>query len=316
MKTSSSYWQLSSKGVGLIAEGLEDIRQCIDNILRTRKGSDPLRPLFGSDVFNWVDRPLPQAIPNIKKAILEALEIWEKRIQVKSVIHEFQEKYTAFQITYQSVDQELQDLLTMYIGPGFTNVLPSSGYIILTASIPKELPPNKQLKISLECNGNQVSPNPPRIGFVNPYSLLTWVQDNWGAYGTWYMTADKIILYMKPGICNSPALTISLIGYYIFSDDFITPTPGNYFAITFLPDGKVPNILFPENEIITREDLLNWILNHWRNYGNWSLERDKLVLETEQFDQAVLVVHTSDISLLYFDDCVVLLDLDYVLIKH
>ena len=56
-------WQCKLNEIGGIAEGVNDINQCIAIILETPKGSDPHRPDFGSDILKYVDYPI-----NIAKA--------------------------------------------------------------------------------------------------------------------------------------------------------------------------------------------------------------------------------------------------------
>ena len=51
-------WQYKLNGIGSIAEGVEDINQCIAVILSTQKGSVPHRPTFGSDILKYVDYPV------------------------------------------------------------------------------------------------------------------------------------------------------------------------------------------------------------------------------------------------------------------
>jgi len=81
-------WQLSSERIGEVVEGISDIRQCIGTILKTTKGSDPLRPLFGSDIWQYVDKPVNTAAPNIAYEILDALGKWETRIIIKDLQYE------------------------------------------------------------------------------------------------------------------------------------------------------------------------------------------------------------------------------------
>lgn len=88
MKTQITHihWQLSpdiSSNTAITGE--EDIHQCISNILATRKGSDILRPEFGSHHFDYIDQPFDVAVPNIVREIWTALERWETRIVVQSV---------------------------------------------------------------------------------------------------------------------------------------------------------------------------------------------------------------------------------------
>lgn len=72
-------------GVGAVVQGLADVNQCITIILNTPKGSDPLRPTFGCDIWQFVDAPLTRALPHIVREVTEALTIWEPRIKVIAV---------------------------------------------------------------------------------------------------------------------------------------------------------------------------------------------------------------------------------------
>lgn len=75
-------WSLSATEQGSVVLDLEDINQCIAIILATVKGSDPLRPEFGCDILRWIDKPVNQAIPNIIKEAVAAINLWEKRVVV------------------------------------------------------------------------------------------------------------------------------------------------------------------------------------------------------------------------------------------
>lgn len=74
-----------SGGIGYVVQGVSDINQCVSIILTTPRGSDPLRPTFGADLWQFIDYPISAAIPTLVKEITEALTIWEPRIKVLSV---------------------------------------------------------------------------------------------------------------------------------------------------------------------------------------------------------------------------------------
>lgn len=81
----SADWSLKVGSPGEIVTDLDDIEQCIDIILTTRKGSVPHQPLFGCDAWLWLDKPLQIARPNIIRECVDALTLWEPRIDVISV---------------------------------------------------------------------------------------------------------------------------------------------------------------------------------------------------------------------------------------
>lgn len=75
----------SGSGLGNVVQGLQDVNQCIRIILTTPKGSDPLRPTFGVDIWQYLDFPLPAARPAIVREITDAILLWEPRVKLLKV---------------------------------------------------------------------------------------------------------------------------------------------------------------------------------------------------------------------------------------
>ena len=96
----SAEWSLSTAGFGEVAEGIDDINQCITLILSTQKGSDPLRPEFGSDIWRYMDYGIDTAVPFMVREILSALSTWEGRINVTDVTYTIGEKNVGFDILW------------------------------------------------------------------------------------------------------------------------------------------------------------------------------------------------------------------------
>jgi len=84
----SKDWQRKRDSFGEVVEGLDDIKQCINTILKTAKGSVPLRPDFGCDAYKYIDYPLAEAQMHITREIITALSRWETRIEVVNVTSE------------------------------------------------------------------------------------------------------------------------------------------------------------------------------------------------------------------------------------
>ena len=78
-------WQVKMNAIGDVAEGVDDINQCIAIILLTRKGTDPLRPSFGSEIYKYVDYPVNEATPNIVRETTDAISKWETRIDINTI---------------------------------------------------------------------------------------------------------------------------------------------------------------------------------------------------------------------------------------
>ena len=80
----SLHWQPALGGEGIV-ENLDDLNQAIQVILRTPKGSDPLRPEFGSDLHLYLDYPIHRARPHVVRESVEAIRRWEPRVAVERV---------------------------------------------------------------------------------------------------------------------------------------------------------------------------------------------------------------------------------------
>jgi len=65
---------------------IKSINQNISLILTTPKGSDPHRPLFGSDLWQFLDQPLTVLTKGrIKAEIIDAISTWEPRVEIEEV---------------------------------------------------------------------------------------------------------------------------------------------------------------------------------------------------------------------------------------
>ncbi len=81
----SADWSLKLGSIGQVVQGVADVDQCIAIILTTPKGSDPLRPTFGADIWSFIDYPIDEALPAIVREITAAITAWEPRVQLLSV---------------------------------------------------------------------------------------------------------------------------------------------------------------------------------------------------------------------------------------
>ena len=70
---------------GQMVEGYNDIRQSWQIILNTVKGSDPLRPLFGSGLFDYIDMNLNKFEGEFVSQLIQDLEHWEKRAKIQQL---------------------------------------------------------------------------------------------------------------------------------------------------------------------------------------------------------------------------------------
>jgi len=263
----STNWQLSTGGFGFIAEGLADVRQCLDILLRTYKGSDSLRAEFGCGIFQYIDQPVNVAIPNMKRAIIEAVAIWETRVKLVSITHYLQESQIFFNITYKLVDQDLIDSLLLN---ATTNTVPADTGLILQAFYPYNQY-GRQYNISLALDNIDAAPAPPPAGFASLNDVYAWVNNNWGAYGKWVQLTDRLILYADKKY-KTGSISIYLLTAGIRVTALIPALPeGEQYGIDFTADGAAPVPAYsgsPE----TIEGLLLWAQTYWAAYGDWTIE--------------------------------------------
>lgn len=72
-------------GIGRVVQGAADVNQCIQIILSTPKGSDPLRPTFGADIWRYIDYPINAATAAIVREVTFAITLWEPRVVLVKV---------------------------------------------------------------------------------------------------------------------------------------------------------------------------------------------------------------------------------------
>lgn len=97
-------WQYKLNEIGSVAEGVDDINQCIAVILTTPKGTVPHRPTFGSDIYKYVDYPVNEAIPNIIRESIDSINLWETRIKLTSVTAEIIEAQVKINVEWTLKD--------------------------------------------------------------------------------------------------------------------------------------------------------------------------------------------------------------------
>lgn len=310
-------WQVSIAGSGVVAQGLDDVQQCIDIILRTQKGSDPLRPQFGSDIYNYIDKPAPVAIPNIKRCIIDALELWEQRIQIVSITHIQLAHNLQFFITYTVVDDDLEQTLQLYLGGGSSLVTGIIQGLILEGIFPVGFA-GHQLKINFQVDGRAAAPTPPAFGFSSPAAMLTWVRANWSVYGRWYLLPDRIVLFMPPLIATTGSITITRADIFRYAFTLPVLSIGEQFQVVFTSGHMISTGVtsgpLTSPGFLTMSDMLIWLNANW-NFSDvtWSIENavdtagdfDSSDFDTSDFSTQnisyILVAYTTDFDSFSFE---------------
>lgn len=81
----SADWSLELGTIGGVVQGIADVEQCLGVIVTTPRGSDPLRPTFGADIWRYIDFPIDEALPAIVRELTLAITTWEPRVNLISV---------------------------------------------------------------------------------------------------------------------------------------------------------------------------------------------------------------------------------------
>lgn len=263
-------WGISLAGYGVIVQGIASIRQCIDLIIRTTKGSDPMRPEFGSNAYLHVDAPLNLAIPNIKKEIYSALELWEPRIKVISIRHYLNGlSNPVFEIVYRIKDENFVDKLLFDL-QNYTTDSEALNEIVLQAFFPPN-PKNYRYQVKLIKNGVAVYPFPNPSGFVTPIELYNWILNNWAYVGRWRLLVDKIVCYMNADGVNSASLEISVLPIVKVADDFPLLDAGQTYNVSFLVNGANAVPAMPLT-FSSPGQVLQFAQSNWNNYATWGIE--------------------------------------------
>lgn len=97
----SNDWSLSIAEAGAVVQSFQDIQQCVYIILVTQKGTDPLRPDFGCGVYDYIDKPVNIAVPNMKREILAAIQKYEPRVKIIRILHSVAEAHLTFSIEWE-----------------------------------------------------------------------------------------------------------------------------------------------------------------------------------------------------------------------
>jgi len=103
---SSADWSLSLVNFGEVVQNQSDINQCIQIIVGTTKGSDPLRPTFGCDWEKYIDGPINDTAPNMIREIVDSLTKWEQRIEVTKVEYTIEDEVLKFNILWVLVGNQ------------------------------------------------------------------------------------------------------------------------------------------------------------------------------------------------------------------
>ncbi len=305
-KITSPIWALSINGFGTVVQGIAAIRQRIFITLTTSMGSDPLRPLFGTQIYLYQDAPVNVAAVEIKKQIIAGLQAWmSDDIENVKVTYTIQDNsHVIFNIGYELVNSELYDNLQYELDNGvLTNV--TNQALTLQALIPAN-PTGLSYLLSLVLNNNAVNPPAPANGFDSIDLLYNWIKSNWSFLGKWLQQPDQIIGYISDVKYLTGKLAITLLNEFKIYATIPVLNPGEKWIVRFQPDPAGTNFL-ADNPFYTMADIVAGMQSQFGDYGVWYLDNvngdfnadfngdfnvssTRLVLQTKDYPNAVVTI--------------------------
>jgi hypothetical protein len=156
----------------------------------------------------------------------------------------------------------------------------SAGMLILEAPLPRDTSATSRMFIVLNLDGSPVQPETPPGGFTSVTDLYSWLQANWYIYGRWFITADKVMLYLNAGLATKGTLSVNSASQYVYMALIPALEPDAYYYVTFIKDGAIVTPVFPEDMATTYEDILVWVNQNWPDAGTWHIDGNSLMLTT------------------------------------
>ena len=86
----TDFWQYSLETAGGVVEGVEDIKQCINILLSTQKGSIPLNPDLGIDIDRYIGLPASESA-ELRGEIINQITTYEPRATITNLVITFGE---------------------------------------------------------------------------------------------------------------------------------------------------------------------------------------------------------------------------------
>lgn len=87
-KIKTKYWQHKRGSIGEIAVGIHDIKQCVDTVITTNKGTVPLMPELGCDQIEAIGETPEVAIDILKTIWLKEIPLQVPRCEVIDIVGE------------------------------------------------------------------------------------------------------------------------------------------------------------------------------------------------------------------------------------
>lgn len=97
----SAHWSFDRNGE--IITDLADISQSLENLWRTPKGSDILRPDYGCELWQYIDYPVDLAALYMIRELVLATRKWEPRVIIQRITPDIEISHIRFKTQYSLI---------------------------------------------------------------------------------------------------------------------------------------------------------------------------------------------------------------------
>lgn len=215
--TVTQNWAINLQNTATVVEGVQATRQRWWLAINTPLGDDAGRPLYGTNLISWIDKPALLAAANITNEFFNAAT-WVPEISIKKIKYTIGTGTLTFVITYTINNTLLNDIVSITSsGITFTaleKLIAASSDIPVPQTDPNSAPVfsevfadtfqqnNNNQTIAFTVNGLPAVPTAPVDGFANMWDLYAWVKQNWGNYGVWGLGKDILVCYLNTNYNN------------------------------------------------------------------------------------------------------------------
>lgn len=208
----SATWSGSVFQAGAVLQDVEVIKQRMYNVINTPVGSDPLRPFFGTNIYDYIDRPIQVAVAAVKREIADAIALWLPEVKLDSIKYSITSNGAVsgaeFKI-YSTWNTKPLPVMSFGLNRGSFVFNGLKGTLIASADIPYNRAGDNYMPV-FTVDGVAASPAPTVGGYASMAALLADAQANWSGYGVWGMGASTLVCYLK-GEYKKAKLRIDLV---------------------------------------------------------------------------------------------------------
>lgn len=259
---------MSLSDYGQIVQGIACYRQRIDIALRTTKGTDPLRPLFGTTIYENIDSNVDRFVPLAKSEIVFAFAKWLPEITLQNVSHTVNMNGAVLLNVEAVYPEGIADTIVYEYGNGlFENV--TNKKLTVKGILPNN--PNAwRYTVNMLLDGNSVAPLMPVGGFGTVQQMFVWIQNNWTYVADWVLLPTAIVGQVKSLVYNNAVLQIGLAASTQIRVAVPDLNAGQGYQLTLQPSSEEEGII-ADPIFYTISDMLSWVLSNWGSYGSWEM---------------------------------------------